>query len=132
MDKKPVGRDPLPRLIIWFCRQPTFDHPPPNNALQPKKRSQACQPPDHRHFQVPPRAEVYLRQNIETPNKISETPVRPLYKKDKFESLKVNLLRRLLKLRESFVLLVLNRPLFLGGRQLIVDRPPFDHRQTRF
>jgi hypothetical protein len=61
MDKKPVGRDPLPRLIIWFCRQTTFDHPPPNTSLQPKKRSQADQPPDHRHFEVPPRAEVNQR-----------------------------------------------------------------------
>jgi hypothetical protein len=57
--------------------------------------------------------------------------MRPLNKKDKLKSLKVTILGRLLVFRESFVLLKLNRPLFLGVRQLVVDWPPFDHGQTR-
>lgn len=71
MYKKPISRDPLSTLIIWFRREPTFDHPPPDNALQPKERCQACQSPDHGPPQVPPSPKVYERQNIETPNEVA-------------------------------------------------------------
>jgi hypothetical protein len=130
MDEKPISRDPLSTLVIWFRREPTFDHPPPNNALQPKESGQACQPPDHGSPQVPPSPKVYLRQNIEAPNKIAKTPVGPLNKKDKLESFKVDFLIRLLVLWEIFVFLEFDRPLFLGRGQLVVDWPPFDHGQT--